>query len=111
MNMAYRDESVLLSPLPLQLLYQLFRRYFILLTVFIGLGGFYLSETYSLSEEKNMLLKRCDELEKRIVLLKEEKREYEEQLASASDLQWQELMLIRQLGVVPKGWKKVIINR
>lgn len=101
----------MLSPLPYQLIYALFCRYFILLSALMALLALYCTESYSLLTEKRLLEARRDELIRRIDEAKALKVEAEEQLASASDIQSQELTLIRLLGVVPQDWKKVIINR
>lgn len=60
--------------------------------------------------ERNELSVKYDRLKGEIDQRRQEKKALEEVLMSQDDLDWQTLTLIRVLGVVPEGSKKVIFK-
>lgn len=54
---------------------------------------------------------RLNEIEREMVLALEEKETLALSLASQSDPAWMELVLLRQMGVVPEGFLKVHFKR
>ncbi len=54
---------------------------------------------------------RLSEMEKISLLANQEKEELAHQIASQSDPAWIELVLLREVGVVPEGFLKVHFKR
>lgn len=50
---------------------------------------------------------RYHEMEKQLAAAMEEKEDLELRLASQNDPAWIEMVLMREIGVVPEGWMKV----
>ena len=70
-------------------------------------GGLYL---YAIHEKKvviHELAFRFREMEKEKILALQEKEDLALQIASQNDPGWIELVLMRDLGLVPEGWLKV----
>lgn len=65
---------------------------------------------HSISIKKKSLCNLAIEVEKKekeLLLAEEAKEELKEKIASQNDPAWVELVLMRDLGVVPEGWLKV----
>ncbi len=91
-----------------QTISRLIRGHIPLLFVLFAFFCFYLTEHYSLSKERATLEQRKEQLTREIHEVRRRTAEIEEKLASESDLKWQELTLIRQMGVVPADQKKIL---
>lgn len=68
----------------------------------------------SMKEKKSALVEytfRLEEMEKEKLLAYAEKEELLLKIASQSDPAWIEMVLMRDLGVVPEGWLKVHFKR
>ena len=50
---------------------------------------------------------RIQEMEKELQIASQEREELKLKILSQSDLAWIEMVLMRELGVVPEGWLKV----
>ena len=50
---------------------------------------------------------RLDEMEKEKILVLQEKEDLQMRIASQNDPAWIEMVLMREIGVVPEGWIKV----
>ncbi len=58
----------------------------------------------------NELAARLEQMEERKLLLREKREDLQLRIASQSDPAWIEMVLIRDLGVVPEGFLKVHFN-
>jgi hypothetical protein len=80
--------------------------------VFVAAAG---GISYFAIDAKNISLKelsfRLGEMEKERMVAAQEKEELKVAAASQSDPAWIEMVLMRDLGLVPEGWLKVHFKR
>jgi len=73
----------------------------------VGLGCFY----YPSIKDKNLVIKelefRLEEMQKKKMAVLQEREELVLKTQSQNDPAWIEMVLMRDLGVVPEGWLKV----
>ncbi|MBI5273213.1 MAG: hypothetical protein HY861_04445 [Chlamydiia bacterium] len=70
-------------------------------------GGVYFHSIGEKKQEASALAYRLEEMEKEKRLALQEKEDLSLQLESQNDPSWIEMVLMRDLGVVPEGWLKV----
>lgn len=73
----------------------------------LGLCLFSMTALHKKKEEARLLSLRLEEMESQRVLLEEKREELLLALQSQTDPAWIELVLMRELGVVPENWLKV----
>ena len=69
--------------------------------------AFYFQAAHSRSAIFSDLSARLQEMEKEKLLASQEQEELSLQLQSETDPAWIEMVLMKELGVVPEGWTKV----
>jgi hypothetical protein len=77
----------------------------ILITIFAF--GFYEQSSGKLTKNITRLKMRAAEIETAIKIAEQDKAGFQLQVASQSDPEWIELLLIKCLGLVPEGYTKI----